>query len=107
MADKRNSKRKIKRLPVAFLCGTEECRGISSNMSHTGLFIKSRKTFKRGQTLKMVLDLDGNRKIALQGVVAREINRGFRNNNNGMGVELAETPREYTEMLKDMFEKDM
>jgi hypothetical protein len=51
MADKRKTGRRIKRLHAKILFEGEERRGISSNFSLSGLFIKSRKKFKPGSTV--------------------------------------------------------
>jgi Tfp pilus assembly protein PilZ len=105
MADKRKNKRKIKRFPVKFLCGAEECRGISSNLSHSGLFIRSRKNFKPGVPVKIVMEMDENQKIALSGVIVRQVNRKYGRSDNGIGVEFDETPREYKELVELILKK--
>ncbi len=107
MADKRGARRRIKRLSVTFLCGTEEYRGITSNLSDRGLFIRTRKSLKPGLSVAMVLDVNETQKIALKGVVARELNRVYRGSNNGIGVELTEIPQAYKDLLREICEKDV
>jgi Tfp pilus assembly protein PilZ len=106
MADKRDSKRKIKRLPITFLCGTKEHRGISSNFSARGLFIKTRKTFKPGLKINLVLEIDENFKIALRGVIVREIKKGYINPFSGIGVALTEIPQAYRDFLEVLARKE-
>jgi Tfp pilus assembly protein PilZ len=63
MADKREGRRIIKRLRLTFLCGDEEYKGISSNFSDSGLFIKTRKRFKPGSSVNIILELEDIQKI--------------------------------------------
>ncbi|TNF52588.1 PilZ domain-containing protein [bacterium] len=105
MADKRKNKRKIKRFQVKFLCGTEEYRGISSNLSHTGLYIRTRKTFKSGIPVKIVMEVDEDKKIVLRGVIVRQVNRRYGSSDNGIGIEFDETPQEYKDLVEFILKK--
>jgi Tfp pilus assembly protein PilZ len=101
MADKREAKRKIKRLPVTFSCKTEEYTGISSNISTTGLFIRTRKSFNTGLPVNMVLELDENSKIPLTGIISRaKAKTKFETSNCGIGVQLTEAPEAYKDFLE-------
>ncbi|MHA2218828.1 MAG: PilZ domain-containing protein [Candidatus Hodarchaeales archaeon] len=119
MADKRKTGRIIKRLHTTFLCGEKEYRGISSNFSLTGVFIKSRKKFKPGSSLNITLDLGDNQKIALIGEIAwvksskpDRVNKvqkvsTFDKFNEGMGIKLNETPQEFKEFLKVLIKEQL
>ncbi len=100
MAEKRKTERKIKRFPVAFLCGTQTYRGRSSDISNSGLFIRTRKPLKPGVSVKMVLEMDNHCKIALKGISARATLTQFASFKNGMGVKLTSAPAAYEELLK-------
>jgi len=100
--DKRENIRKIKRLTITFTKGIEENRGMSSDFSSTGLFIRTRKPFAPGTSLKMVLEIDDNRKIELTGVVARAIKTGLSDFKNGMGIKLTSVPQDYKDFLKEL-----
>lgn len=101
MADKREAKRKIKRLPVTFSCKTEEYIGISSNISTTGIFIRTRKPFNTGLPVNLVLELDENTKIPLSGVISRaKIKTKFETSNCGIGIQLTEAPEAYKDFLE-------
>jgi Tfp pilus assembly protein PilZ len=101
MADKREAKRKIKRLPVTFSCKTEEYIGISSNFSTKGLFIRTRKPFNIGLPVNLVLELDENTKIALSGVISRaKVKTKYEASNCGVGVQLTEAPEAYKDFLE-------
>ena len=100
MAEKRKTKRKIKRLPVTFLCENKIHKSISSNFSETGLFIKTGSKFKPGSPVYMVLELDDDNKTAFKGKVVRittnsKLFETYRISRNGIGVELTKITQEY------------
>jgi len=111
MADKRNAKRKIKRLPLLFLHEWGEHRGRSSNLSKTGIFVKTRKPLEPDSTIKIILKTgeDNGSVLELNGMVVRNINRRpsyassmFVASNNGMGIRLTSIPREYNNLIADL-----
>lgn len=93
--------RKIRRLPVTIHDGVNEYRGTTSDMSHTGIFIRSRKVFKPGTPLKLIIEIDETREISLVGVVKRFIKLGTTVFKDGLGIKLTSIPQEY----KDLVEK--
>lgn len=96
MADKRKDKRKIKRMHTTFVCGENQYKGISSNVSFSGLFIKTRKRIKPGSSVKIILEVNDNQKMALGGTIARaKIGSKFDKFNNGIGIQLTTIPHEY------------
>lgn len=98
----KRAQRKIKRLPITFSDGTVEYQGMSSDFSSTGLFIRTRKAFNPGTSVKMVMEVDENRKIALTGVVARAIKTGVMDFKNGMGIKLTAIPQTYEDFLNEL-----
>jgi Tfp pilus assembly protein PilZ len=106
MADKRDTKRRIKRLPVTFLYGAEVHRGTSSNLSLSGLFIRTRKSIKTGLHIQMVLEISEDLKIPLRGITVREKKKGYRNPYCGIGVSLTEVPQAYRDYIKAFTEID-
>ena len=99
---KRITQRKIRRLPVIFSDGKGEYPGTSSDFSATGLFIRTRKALSPGTPVKMVIELDNNRKINLTGVVVRSIKTGIADFKNGMGIKLAPIPQEYQDFINKL-----
>jgi len=97
--EKRKIYRKIKRLPITFSDGQEEYAGISSDFSATGLFIRTRRPFSPGTSVKMVLETEKNQKIVLTGVVVRAIKTGIMDFKNGMGIRLDSIPQVYKDFL--------
>lgn len=103
MANKRQSqisKRHTRRLPVVFSNGESEFIGTTSNLSATGLFIRTKKAFSPGTILKIVLEIDKDKKIDLEGEVAWSLKTGLSDFKNGMGVKLKNIPHMYEELLK-------
>lgn len=101
MADKRQiSKRHTKRLPVVFSNGDSEFIGTTSNLSSTGLFIRTKKALSPGTLLKMVLEVDKDNKIHLEGEVVWSLKTGLIDFKNGMGVKLKSIPQTYEELIK-------
>ncbi|MEW6714502.1 MAG: PilZ domain-containing protein [Nitrospirota bacterium] len=101
MANKRLiSKRHTKRLPVVFSSGDLEFIGTTSNLSLTGLFIRTKKAFSPGTILKIVLELDKDKKINLEGEVAWSLKTGLIDFKNGMGVKLKNIPQMYEDFVK-------
>src|SRR4030067_743088 len=91
--------RKIKRLPVTFISGNEECTGTSSDFSTTGLFIRTRKALPSGTSIKIIVELDDSHTITLTGIVVRAIKTGSMDIKNGMGVKLTSIPQEYQDFI--------
>jgi hypothetical protein len=104
---KRVGERKIRRLPVTFTVeGGEEHRGTSSDFSETGIFIRTRKVFRPGATVNIVVELDENKKINLRGVVARSVKLGSFGTTtafkDGIGVKLTNIQQEYIVFIEEL-----
>lgn len=110
--EKRDCKRKIRRLNISFSDGTESLSGISSDLSCSGLFIRTRKSYKEGTVITMELELEEGLKIPLTGIVRRSlktqvsIRTHMSQHKNGMGVELTEVPAIYEEYVKRLYTED-
>lgn len=101
--NKRNCKRKIRRLNIFFSDGNSEHSGISSDFSCNGLFIRTRKSFTEGTPLQMKLEFENGKKLQLTGIVKRTIRMLATNFKNGMGVELTSIPSEYDKFIADLY----
>ena len=102
MPDKRIAPRKIRRMPVTFSDGKDEYSGTSSDFSATGLFIRTRKALSPGTSLKIVVELDENRKVTLTGMVVRSIKTGIADFKNGMGIKLTNIPKDYEDFIQNL-----
>ncbi|MDP2754997.1 MAG: PilZ domain-containing protein [Nitrospirota bacterium] len=108
--EKRECKRKIRRLNITFTDGKEEYNGISSDFSCNGLFIRTRKSFNEGIKLKMQLEIENGKKIPLTGIVKRAIKTNISGYNisgykNGMGIRLTSIPKEYDNFIKELYKE--
>ena len=106
--DKRECKRKIRRLNITFTDGKEEYNGISSDFSCNGLFIRTRKSFNEGIKLKMQLEIENGKRIPLTGIVKRAIKTNISGYSissykNGMGIRLTSIPKEYDDLIKELY----
>ncbi len=100
--EKRDSKRKIKRLEVIFTSNGKTNRGITSNVSEKGLFIRTKKGFAPGTALDIELHIPSGETLKLHGKVARLIKTQFNAVKNGMGIELLGIDLKYIKYLKSM-----
>lgn len=94
--------RKTKRLNVSFSDGKVEHIGTSSNFSLKGIFIRTRKAFNPGTSLKMVIEINEHRKIELTGIVVWATRTGIRDFKNGMGIKLTAIHQAYEDYVKGL-----
>lgn len=104
MAEKRKVRRITRRLPVTFTNGKEENMGTSSNVSATGIFIKTRKPFVRGTIVQIVLNLDDQLQIPLAGISIRSLKIRSMDLKSGMGVKLVSIPQEYKNFVNTLLQ---
>jgi hypothetical protein len=100
----RSFKRYTRRLETEVRVDDKTFRGISSDLSEHGLFIRTRRSLKPGIPLDMTIYLPGDKEARLKGIVRRAINSSLVK--NGVGVELTERDENYTEFLKTVMGVD-
>jgi hypothetical protein len=103
MAEKRKARRRIKHFPVTYSSHGVEFTGCTSNLSYTGLFIRTRKPFKPGVPVKVSIHVDKECAIRLTGLSVRAINTGFACRKNGMGIQLLSQSEVYSDLIKELF----
>ena len=101
--EKRNCKRKIKRLNISFSAGKTEYNGISSDFSCNGLFIRTRNGFKDGTILEIMLEID-DKTIPMTGIVVRYIKPGITTVKFGMGIKITVTHPHYDKLISELYE---
>jgi uncharacterized protein (TIGR02266 family) len=94
--------RMTKRLPLKFSVGESESIAFSSNISNSGLFIRTRKAYPPGTKLKISLEADNNNTIELEGEVAWSLKTGSTSFKNGMGIKLSNIPQSYIDLVKKL-----
>ncbi|MEF9475663.1 MAG: PilZ domain-containing protein [Candidatus Mariimomonas ferrooxydans] len=87
---------------ISFSDGKAEHIGTSSNFSFEGIFIRTRKAFDPGTSLKMVLEVDEHRKIDLTGIVVWATRTGIMDFKNGMGIKITSVPQAYEDFVKGL-----
>jgi ribosomal protein S27E len=94
-----------KRLEVTFSSGGLSYKGILSNLSSNGLFIRTNRGFAPGTVLDIQLVMPGDKISSLKGIVRRTVKAPVTPTKNGMGVELIARDETYlnfvTVSLKD------
>ena len=96
--EKRKHKRFFKRLEARFSSGGKSFVGTSSNLSESGLFIRTNRGFVPGSVVDIELTTPHGVSF-LKGIVKRT-SRTSPAIKNGMGVELTEKDTTYINFLK-------
>ena len=89
-----------KRLEAIFSSGGMSCRGILSNISENGLFIRTNRGFTPGTTVDIEIVMPDNAIIALKGIVKRTIKTPITTMKNGMGIELIGIDEKYLKFVQ-------
>ena len=88
-----------KRLEVTFSSGGLSYKGIVSNMSANGLFIRTNRGFAPGTVLDVHVVMPGNTISSLRGIVRRTVKAPVTPAKNGMGIELTERDGAYIQFV--------
>jgi hypothetical protein len=96
----KRTKRFTKRLEATFSSGELSYRGILSNVSVSGLFIRTSRGFAPGTTVDIEIMLPDNTISLLKGIVRRTIKNPVTTMDNGMGVELTRQDVKYQNFIK-------
>lgn len=102
---KRHCPRFTKRLEVTFTTDESKFRGISSDLSARGLFIRTQHGLNPGNVVDIEVYLPDGKIAHLQGVVRRTV-KTLSAIKNGMGIEVTERDENYLDFLRnfDMLE---
>ena len=94
-----------KRLEARFSSGGMSFAGISSNLSESGLFIRTNRGFAPDTAIDIELVMPDGKTSSLKGLVRRTIKTPMSTLKNGMGVELIEKDAAYINFLKSFTEE--
>lgn len=97
---RRQCQRYTKRLETTFFSGGLSFRGISSDLSAGGLFIRTQHGFVPGTIIDVEVYLPDGKIAHLKGIVRRTVKTTMPGVKNGMGIELIERDVNYLEFLK-------
>ncbi len=95
----RKHDRFVRRLETEFSGEGKNYRGISSDLSRSGLFIRTNHAFRPGTVIDIVMHLPDGNSSRLKGIVRRALKTSIASMKNGMGVELIERDDFYTKIL--------
>jgi hypothetical protein len=98
---KRSRQRFTKRLEVTFSSGGSKYRGISSDLSEGGLFIRTQHGLAPGNVVDIEIYLPGDKVGRLKGIVRRTVKTSLSLIKNGMGIEIVEEDSNYLAFLKN------
>ena len=100
--DKRRHPRFIKRLTATFFVDHQRSRGISSDLSESGLFIRTTRGLAVNTPVTIELLLPNNRVSFLKGIVRRTVRTPISTIKNGMGIEITEKDATFTDFVKSV-----
>jgi hypothetical protein len=98
-SSKRRYKRYKRRVEVEFTTGDTTYKGISSDLSEKGLFIRTRYAMVPGTEVSIKLYLPNGNVAHVKGIVRHSLKTSFNFVKNGMGIELVEIDRNYENFL--------
>jgi Tfp pilus assembly protein PilZ len=101
---KRKHDRFVRRLETEFSAQDKNYRGISSNLSRSGLFIRTNHAFPIGTLVDILIHLPDGTSSRLKGIVWRALKTSVVSLKNGMGIELTEKDAFYTKFLDTFFQ---
>ena len=99
--EKRQHKRYTSRCEIEFSMNGTTYRGISSNLSQNGLFIRTRKPFTADTIIDLMVHFPNGSTSKLKGITRRAI-RNPLDNQNGMGIELIEKDSNYFDFVNSI-----
>jgi hypothetical protein len=100
--DKRRHPRFIKRLTATFFVDHQRSRGISSDLSESGLFIRTTRGLAANTTISIELLLPNNKVSLLKGIVRRTVRTSISSIKNGMGIEITDKDSAFTDFMKSI-----
>ena len=99
--EKRQQKRYTSRCEIEFSMNGTTYRGISSNLSLNGLFIRTRRPFTADTVIDLMVHFPNGSTSKLKGITRRAI-RNPLDNQNGMGIELIEKDSNYFDFVNSI-----
>jgi Tfp pilus assembly protein PilZ len=100
--EKRKHPRFIKRLEARISIDHARFCSISSDLSESGLFIRTNRGCNVDTPIDIELSLPGNRVSFLKGIVRRTIRTPFPTMKNGMGIEIIEKDETFRDFVKSI-----
>ncbi len=99
---KRRHRRIIRRLETEFSASGLSFRGILSDLSRGGVFVRTNNPFPEDTLVDLTIHLPGNMVSRIKGRVRRAIKTGQTIIKNGMGMEIVELDQNFAAFLDDI-----
>lgn len=96
----------MRRLEAEFSVNDRHHRGISSNFSLGGMFIRTNHAFPTGTLIDILVHLPDGKTAALTGRVKMALKTPAVSIRNGMGVEIVENDNVYVDFIKSLSKED-
>jgi hypothetical protein len=96
-------KRFLKRVETEFTAGNKSFRGISSNLSIRGLFIRTNHPFVPDTLVDITIHLPGAPDVKLKGRVRHSAKTPLVQLKSGMGIEIIVNNPRYIDFIKTVF----
>ena len=100
---KREHKRHTRRLETVFKAGSETFRGITSDISDIGMFIRTRYGLMPGSIIDIEIYLPDGKIAKLKGEVRRSIKTPISTFRNGMGIKIIENDANFMKLLEQEY----
>jgi hypothetical protein len=100
--EKRQHKRYTSRCEIEFSMDGTTYRGISSNLSLNGLFIRTRNPFTVDTVINLIAHLPNGSTSKLKGITRRAMRNPVLNQQNGMAVEIIEKDSNYFDFVNSV-----
>lgn len=91
---------------MEFSANDQICRGISSNFSLGGIFIRTNYPFAPGTTVHLIIHLPDGKDSRVKGVVKTAVKTPLAALKNGMGLEITEKDSNYVDFVQKELESD-
>jgi Tfp pilus assembly protein PilZ len=103
--DRRKQPRFVKRLETRIISDHISFCSISSDLSESGLFIRTNRGLSIDTPIDIELSLPGNKVALLKGIVRRTTRTGISSMKNGMGIEIIEKDETFIDFVKSIIEE--
>jgi len=100
--DRRKQPRFVKRLETRIISDHISLSSISSDLSESGLFIRTNRGLSIDTPIEIELSLPGNKVSLLKGIVRRTTRTGISSMKNGMGVEIIDKDETFIDFVKSI-----
>lgn len=106
MRPTRRHRRFIRRLEVEFSANNQNYRGISSNFSLGGIFIRTNHSFSPDTIIDLTIHLPDGTSVLAKGVVRMALRTSVASLKNGMGIEIIENDSHYVNFIRSLSSDD-